>query len=56
MVLIVKWVSEINAMSILCILRNVCSSSLWLVSPLAFQSTIRSELFIGGDFVDNRVQ
>jgi hypothetical protein len=35
--------------------EEFCSSSLWFVSPLAFQSAIRSELFIGGNFVDDRV-
>jgi hypothetical protein len=35
--------------------EEVCSSSLWFVSPLAFQSAIRSELSIRGNFVDDRV-
>jgi hypothetical protein len=52
----VKRVSEIKAMSILCMLRDVCSSNLWFMSPLAFQSTTRRELCNGGNSADDCVK
>jgi hypothetical protein len=49
-VLVEKCISDINVVSILCICRKFCSSSLWFDSPLAFQSIIRSEFSIIGRF------